>query len=79
MGQRSQNGIQNLVEILANVLGEKPEDQIAVLLKQGIFSTISPVGVRVAQMLAAVQFNGESGLHTQEVDLHATPTIEWNR
>jgi hypothetical protein len=37
--------------VLADVFGKKPENQIAVLLKQGIFTTISPVGVRVAQML----------------------------
>ena len=65
--------------MLADVFGKKPEDQIAVLLKQGIFTTISPVGVRVAQMLATVQFDGDSGRRAKQINLHATPAIEWNR
>jgi hypothetical protein len=46
--------------VLADVFGKKPENQIAVLLKQSIFTAISPVGVRIAEMLATVQFDGDS-------------------
>jgi hypothetical protein len=49
-----------LIEILADVFGKEAEDQITVLLKQSIFATITPVGVRVAQMLAAIQFDREA-------------------
>ena len=41
--------------MLADIFGKESEDQIAVLLKQGIFTTISPVGVCVTQMLATVR------------------------
>jgi hypothetical protein len=36
-----------LIEILADVLGKEPEDQITVLLKQRILATVSTVGVSV--------------------------------
>jgi hypothetical protein len=65
--------------VLADVFGKKPKDPIAVLLKQGVFTTISPVGIRVAQVLASVQFDGDSGSRTKQINLHATPAIEWNR
>jgi len=64
--------------MLADIFGKKPEDQIGVLLKQGIFTTIAPVGVRVAQTLATVQFDGDSGWCAKQINLHATPAIEWN-
>ena len=64
------------IEVLADVFGEKPENQIAALLKQGVFTTISSIGVRVAQMLATVQFDGDSGRRTKQINLHATPAIE---
>jgi hypothetical protein len=74
-----QDGIQNSIEVLADVFSKKSEDQIAVLLKQGIFATISPVGLRVAQMVATVQFDGDSGRRAKQINLHPTPAIAWNR
>ncbi len=65
--------------MLADIFGKESEDQIAVLLKQGIFTTISPVGVCVTQMLATVQFDGDSRWRAKQINLHATPAIEWNR
>ena len=64
--------------MLADVFGEKPEDQITALLKQGILTTISAVGLRVAQMLATVQLYGDPGWRTKQINLHATPAIECN-
>jgi hypothetical protein len=37
-----------LIEVFADVVGEKPENQVAVLLKQSILATVAPVGVWVA-------------------------------
>jgi hypothetical protein len=49
-----------LIEILPNIFGKEAEDQIAVLLKQGIFAAISPVSVRAPKVLAAIQLDGDS-------------------
>jgi hypothetical protein len=46
-------------EVLPDVLGKEAEHQVAVFLKQNILAAISPVGVDAAQMLAAVQFDGD--------------------
>ena len=55
-----QDGIQNLIEILTNVFGKEAEDQIAVFLQQSILATITPVCIRVAQMLATIQFDRDA-------------------
>jgi hypothetical protein len=49
-----------LIEFLANVFGKEPENQITVLLKQSILAAVSPVGLRVAKMLADIQLDGNS-------------------
>jgi len=75
MRHSPQDSIQNLIEILTNVFGQEPEDQIAVLLKQSILATIAPVGLRVAQMLAAIQFDGEArGRAKQSTSMRPQPS-----
>jgi hypothetical protein len=67
-----------LIEILTDVFGQESEDPIAVLLKQSILATIAPVGVRITQMLAAIQFDGEAWPLAKQINFHATPSIEGN-
>jgi len=67
-----------LIEIFAHVFSQEPEDQIAVLLKQSILATIAPVGVRVTEMLAAIQFDRDFQRRAEQVDFHAAPPIEGN-
>jgi hypothetical protein len=42
-----------------HILGQKPKNQVAILSKQRILATVAPVSVGLAQMLAAIQFDGE--------------------
>ena len=57
MRQRPKNRIQNLIEALANVFAEEPQYIIAVLLEQNVFAPITPVSVRIVEVLAAIQFD----------------------
>ena len=68
MGYSPQDGIQNLIEILTDVFGQEAEDPVAVLLQQSILATITPVGVGVAQMLPAIQFDDYFLTKTNKVD-----------
>ena len=43
MSKPPQYGVQYLIETLANVLGQKTQNKIPVLLKQGVFATVPAV------------------------------------
>ena len=49
--QHSQDGVQHLVEIFAYVLGQKAQDEIAVLLQQPVFATVAAIRIRIGKML----------------------------
>jgi len=49
--QGSQDRIQHVIQILTGVLCQKPQDEVAAFLKQGIFATVAAVGKIVPQFL----------------------------
>src|ERR1700731_3261292 len=79
MRQRPNNRIQNLIEALANIFAEEPQDMITVLLEQSVFTPITPVRVGVVEVLTAIQFDGYVRVRTQQVHFHSAPTVERNR
>ena len=49
---RASNGaVKHAIEILADILCKKPQNEIAVLLQQPVFSAITAVGFRIGKML----------------------------
>jgi hypothetical protein len=78
-GQGSQDSVESLVEAFADVFGEEPQHQPPVLLKQRILPPVATVGVRVGQVLTAVQFDREAGFRTEQIHFHDAPPIEGDR
>ena len=64
--------------MLARVIGQEAGDPTAVLLKRSLLATITPVGVRAAQMLAAIQFDWDFRSRADQVHFHAPPAIKEN-
>ncbi len=51
----------------------------AVLLEENVLAPITPVSVRILEMLAAVQLNRYACICVEEVNFHSAPTIKGNR
>jgi hypothetical protein len=79
MCQSNENGIQDLIEVFARVLGKESEDEISVSLQLGIFSPITAVGFFIGQVLRSVQFNYQAIIRAEEVDFHTPVVIKWDR
>ena len=47
MGQRRQNGVQNVIQLFAHILRKESKDKISVLLEQRIFSAVAAVVIGV--------------------------------
>ena len=78
MGKRSQDGIKDITEIFANILGKEPQNKITILLQKSVLSTIPSVSFRGRQMLGAVNLNGQSRVLIQQIHLHASASIKRN-
>jgi hypothetical protein len=79
MCQSNKDGIQDLIEVFARVLGKEPEDEVPVSLQLRIFSPIAAVGFCIGQVLRSVQFNDQSVLRAEEVDFHTPVAIKRDR
>jgi len=76
--QRLQYGIQDAIEILADILCKKSQNEIAVLLQQSVFPAITPVGFWIGEMLRTIEFQDDTQRLVEEIDLHLTMAIERN-
>ena len=79
MRQGAQNGVQNLIQMFADILREKTQDEIPVLLEESVLAAIAAVGVCVGQVLCAIEFENQACLGTHEVHFHSAFSIEWDR
>ena len=62
--------IQYHVEILAHILGEEPQHEIAILLEQSVLVAIPAIGIRTFQVLRAVQLNGHTRISASNPRRH---------
>src|SRR4030095_1772769 len=70
--QRLQYRIQNDIEILADLLCKKAQNEIAVVLQQPVFPAIASVGFWIGEMLRAIEFQDDTQRLVEEIDLHLT-------
>ncbi len=56
MRQDPENRVKDTVQMLAHVLCQKSQNETAVFLHQGVLPPVAPIGVRIIQMLGAIQF-----------------------
>ena len=76
MDERSQNGVKNMVQMFARIFRQEAQNEISILLQQGIFSPVTPVSLGISQMLRTVQFDDHIRLRTKEVHLHFPIAVE---
>ena len=50
MRHGTEDGIEDVVEMLADILCQEPQDEVPVLLQQRVFAPVTAVGMRVIQM-----------------------------
>lgn len=46
MRYRSENIVENRIEVLANIFGQKTQDKITLSLQKCIFSSVAAIGIR---------------------------------
>ena len=74
MRQRRDDGIQNLIEALANIFAQKPQHMISVLLEelaQNILAPITSVRLGISQVFTTIQFDCYLGFCAQQVHFHS--------
>jgi hypothetical protein len=76
MRHRALDPIQNLVEVFAEVGGEETEDEVAVFLEEGVFPAVAAIGCRVVEVLVSIEFEDESEIDAEEIDLHDAAIVE---
>jgi hypothetical protein len=76
MDQRAENRIENGIEVLREVFCEKTQHDVAVLLQELVFPSITAVRRSISEMLRAVQFDDHSRIVTQQIDFHSATPIK---
>lgn len=76
---RSQNGVEHLVEIPPDVFSQEPQDQVAVLLEHLVLPAVTAIRLGIPQVLAFVELHSDAGIRAQQVDLQPSLLVEWNR
>ncbi len=71
--------VEDLPEVFGGVGGEEAEDEVAVLLQEGVFAAVTAPGVLVGEVLRAVEFDGEVRFGAEEVDFHRALLGEGDR
>jgi hypothetical protein len=61
-----QDGIEHSIELLAHVLGEKAQDEVAVLLQELILAPVPAIRVRIREMLGAVELNDQPRIREEQ-------------
>lgn len=67
------------MEVSADILGQKPQHEKAVLLEQGILAPVATVSLGVGEMLVSIQFYDHPRLRAQQIGLHIAPPVEGDR
>lgn len=70
------NGVENAVEVFARILGKESQNGVAMALKERILAAVPPVGLRVTEMLGAVEFDHEARVGAKEVHFHGSVLVE---
>ena len=67
MAQRAENRVHYRVQVPAEVFGQKPQNEIAALLKQLVLASIPPVCGPVGEMLRTIQLHCHASVRTKEI------------
>lgn len=70
MRYRSENNVENRIEVLANIFGQKAQNKITLFLQTCILASVASIGFCVGHMLGAVQFDSQSKLGIEQINFH---------
>ena len=74
-----QDGVENGLQLLADVLSQKAQHEVAVLLQQLVLPPIAAIRDRIGQVLSAIEFDGQVRIRAQQVDFKCAEAVERNR
>lgn len=74
--QRAQDRVENRIEVLAHVLGQETQHQVAGLLQQCVLAPIATLGLCVSEVQRAVHLNDQLRLGAEKIHLHLSPAVE---
>jgi hypothetical protein len=66
---RSQNGVEYLVEIPPDIFSQESPHKVAVLLQQLILPAVTAIRLGISQVLASIELHGDAGIRAQLVEL----------
>ena len=69
-------GVQNVVEVFANVRSQKSKHEILVLLKKRVFAPVTTISLNVGQVLVAVQFDDNSPRFAEKIHFHRAISVK---
>src|SRR5260370_11917801 len=76
VSQRSQDGIQYIIQPFSKIIAQETEHEIPMLLKRGVFSSVAPVSFSIRQMVAAIQLDYQPRSFAQEIHFHPALLVE---
>ena len=65
--------------MLADILGEEAQHDIAVVLQQRVLAPVAAIDYGVGQMLRSIDFHRHPRLRREQIDLHSPTPVERNR
>ncbi len=71
--------VEYVSQVFGKVFRQESQDCVPVLLQQAVLMPIATVGVRIAQVEGAVDFDRHPAGLAQKIDFHTAAAIEWNR
>ena len=79
MNERAKNRVQHVIEPLAQVLRQKAKHKVTVLLQQGVLPPVTPLRLRVRQVLRPIHLDHQLGRRAQEIHFHRSTMVEGQR
>jgi hypothetical protein len=76
MCQRTQNRIQHFIKALCQILREKTQNEVTILLEQSVLAAIASISPGIGHMLCPVDFDHKAGsyyLHPQSAGMITSP------
>jgi len=49
-----------MIESLSEILGKKPQNEVAILLQESVLPSIPPIGFWIGQVLGSIEFDYEA-------------------
>ena len=74
----AEDTIQHVAQLLADIFCQKTQHKVAALLKQDILAAITAVGIRIGQVLRAIQFDRQTSFRIQQVNFHLPALAKWD-